>query len=670
MEIVSKRFPNIPNIDLKTILDVYTRAKQFHISIRSSRQIFLGDLIKFCTRINCITAKMNECSLRYSVTQLEIIYREAYDCFVAMIANIEEKKTLAFNIGNVLGLSNHRVSFYLDHYKPELLVKEECVVAGRVSLPITNLHKKSLKSSSTFARTDSAVRLLEQIASCVQQCEPVLLVGETGTGKTTTVQQLASMMNQKLIVLNLSQQSDSTDLLGGYKPIESQTLLIPLKYRFDDLFSETFSTHANAAFIDSVNKLYLKKNFRKLVTAFESAIKMAKQVINAQKSPKSSGKIRKLIDTRLEISWENFETDLNNIKNQISEFSKSAAFHFEFIEGSLAKAIKNGDWVLLDEINLCSPETLETIQGLLEDKLSGSITLFERGDTDPLERNPNFRLFGNMNPANDAGKRHLPKGLQLRFTELWVDSPDSRYNDLIMIINGYISDFLPAKPQGERICANVAKFYTETKQISQSGFLFDGADQRINISLRTLTRALTFANFAAPTYKLSRALFHGLHMTFMTNLDSKSYEKVFKLMLDYILSSEKRPLSFIKEVPHNPKFADELHKYTLVDCFWIENGNFAVNEFLERDFILTDSVKANLSNLARGVLSKKYPVLIQGPTSAGKTSMVQYLAKLTGHRFIRINNHEHTDLQEYIGGYMSNDQGKLIFQEVMIFNNL
>ncbi len=34
-----------------------------------------------------------------------------------------------------------------------------------------------------------------------------------------------------------------------------------------------------------------------------------------------------------------------------------------------------------------------------------------------------------------------------------------------------------------------------------------------------------------------------------------------------------------------------------------------------------------------------------------------------GHRFIRINNHEHTDLQEYLGTYVSNAQGKLVFQE-------
>lgn len=68
-------------------------------------------------------------------------------------------------------------------------------------------------------------------------------------------------------------------------------------------------------------------------------------------------------------------------------------------------------------------------------------------------------------------------------------------------------------------------------------------------------------------------------------------------------------------------------------------------------------------NLTRATAGGKFPVLIQGPTSSGKTSMINYLAKKTGYKFVRINNHEHTDLQEYLGSYVSNAEGKLAFQE-------
>ena len=60
---------------------------------------------------------------------------------------------------------------------------------------------------------------------------------------------------------------------------------------------------------------------------------------------------------------------------------------------------------------------------------------------------------------------------------------------------------------------------------------------------------------------------------------------------------------------------------------------------------------------------RTHPVLIQGETSVGKTSLIRWLAAATGNQCVRINNHEHTDIQEYIGCYSSDDRGKLMFKE-------
>ena len=56
-------------------------------------------------------------------------------------------------------------------------------------------------------------------------------------------------------------------------------------------------------------------------------------------------------------------------------------------------------------------------------------------------------------------------------------------------------------------------------------------------------------------------------------------------------------------------------------------------------------------------------MLIQGETSVGKTSLINWLAKASGNRCVRINNHEHTDIQEYLGCYTSDSNGKLVFKE-------
>lgn len=74
-------------------------------------------------------------------------------------------------------------------------------------------------------------------------------------------------------------------------------------------------------------------------------------------------------------------------------------------------------------------------------------------------------------------------------------------------------------------------------------------------------------------------------------------------------------------------------------------------------------MRHHLRDLARAVSLDRAPVLLQGETSVGKTSLVTYLAGLTGHKCLRINNHEHTDLQEYLGQYSADIDGALTFKE-------
>jgi len=56
---------------------------------------------------------------------------------------------------------------------------------------------------------------------------------------------------------------------------------------------------------------------------------------------------------------------------------------FDFVEGVLVKALRNGDWILLDEINLATSETLECLNGVLD---GGSLMLTERGDMEQVVR--------------------------------------------------------------------------------------------------------------------------------------------------------------------------------------------------------------------------------------------------------------------------------------------
>ena len=73
--------------------------------------------------------------------------------------------------------------------------------------------------------------------------------------------------------------------------------------------------------------------------------------------------------------WHVFGSEMDKVSKQVQEGHSMA---FAFVEGSLIKAIKTGEWILLDEINLATAETLECLSGLLESK-GGSVVLVERG---------------------------------------------------------------------------------------------------------------------------------------------------------------------------------------------------------------------------------------------------------------------------------------------------
>ena len=52
---------------------------------------------------------------------------------------------------------------------------------------------------------------------------------------------------------------------------------------------------------------------------------------------------------------------------------------------------RHGDWVLLDEVNLATTETLQRLCSLLDGE-DGSLAITERGDVERVKRHPEFRL--------------------------------------------------------------------------------------------------------------------------------------------------------------------------------------------------------------------------------------------------------------------------------------
>lgn len=79
----------------------------------------------------------------------------------------------------------------------------------------------------------------------------------------------------KLVVLNLSQQTDSSDLIGGFKPVEPRDALLPLLDTFQRLVRQTWSKGNNEDFLGRVSKYAQRQKWASLLKAFQTAVQKA-----------------------------------------------------------------------------------------------------------------------------------------------------------------------------------------------------------------------------------------------------------------------------------------------------------------------------------------------------------------------------------------------------------
>ncbi|OLL27013.1 Midasin [Neolecta irregularis DAH-3] len=660
LDIVRSRYPQF-GVFSEKVLQVFgvvqsTFKESSFLSICKTglgRMITTRDLIKWSNRINALFEAFGiSAGAAISADIYDGIFQEACDCFAGMIPNPEGRYLLVQKIGKIMELPLERIGIYLSSHVPRYHRSDTQLIIGRASLP----RYPSNFRPRTFANTNHALRLMEQLASSIRLNEPILLVGETGTGKTTVIQHLAETCGHNLTVINLSQQTESGDLLGGYKPIDSRAVGIKLKEKFDQLFSKTFSGSktANNTFLEVVAKVYRKQQWSRFVVLLRDSVKMAEKKFAIIESTSHPKKKRRTNQLELLPQWKLFASEIEN-------FEKSRnGFAFSFVEGTFVKAVRAGDWVLLDEINLAAHDTIESISSLLQE--NPQIVLSDKADLEPIKPHPEFRVFACMNPATDVGKRDLPAGLRSRFTEIYVASPDQDMHDLVAIIKKYIGRLTINE---ETICAETAQLYSFLRNEAKTNKIVDGARQKPHFSIRTLSRTLMYVCDMASIYGVRRSLYEGFCMSFLTLLDKESEIPVRSVIEKTFLGSPaavKSILSQIPRCPHPPQ------NFVQFEHYWMPRGDFPIEE--QSHYIITPFVKKNMLNLSRAIATGRIPVLIQGPTSTGKTSMIDYIAKKTGHKFVRINNHEHTDLQEYIGTYVSNDEGKLAFVEGILVEAL
>lgn len=229
-------------------------------------------------------------------------------------------------------------------------------------------------SFSHFTLDKRTLLTIDKIATAVEMREPCLLEGETSTSKTSSIEYLAAVTNHERARINLNGQTDTSELIGKYVPNDGQLLI-----EFAEVLKKP--------------ELLTPQSLEIIQRANSEGHGLS--MIESQKIAQNEG--LKIPDWR----WQ---------------------------DGIIPDAMKNGYWVILDEINLAEAQILERLNSVLEKNPSlvvsenGGMKIGENGQ---FPVHPNFRMFATMNPAEYTGRAPMSPAYKDRWTSYkFVETPN------------------------------------------------------------------------------------------------------------------------------------------------------------------------------------------------------------------------------------------------------
>lgn len=421
-----------------------------------------------------------------------------------------------------------------------------------------------------LAKTSGVSWGIRNLVMNIRNGEHTLMVGETGVGKTAMVEYLSRKSEffvgrqTRLKIVNMSADFDGSDLVGGYRSVDMERAIRDVSRRLGVCVPVGWSNKEKLEYL------------------------------------------RRVCSDGGDGVWK----DGRSVAEEISVLQKlvEKKTYFVYKEGVLTEAMMNGGWVLLDEINLCSEETLDLIEALVG---KCEVVLYESGRVSGVKVDPGFRVFGCMNPSGDFGKKRYESR---EFNVVHVHDMSLLLEDIRAVVHcilGYVVSEEKKEALGE--------LFWEVKRKVVRRELSNVSEPLV--SGRSLVRVLKYVRDNVRE-EVDSVIYEGFDLFVFTQFDVAGRGVVTSMFSRYFGIPRRR----------------------------VEKTTTRLG------FVVTYRMQMYLS-VIRTAVEGRYPVLLQGDTCTGKTRMVQFLAEEEGCRVVRINNHEHTEAADYIGSFGSSEHG-------------
>jgi len=181
-----------------------------------------------------------------------------------------------------------------------------------------------------------------------------------------------------------------------------------------------------------------------------------------------------------------------------------------WVDGVLLDAMKNGYWLLLDELNAGLPEVLFILQSVLDDD---KFLVVAENEGEVVKPHKDFRIFATMNPSLEyAGTRDLNKALLSRFP-IVIQTHYPEASQEIEIIKSYVPNL------DDKDVAVMVRIAEDIRKGTKNN----------SISFICSTRELiNWAKLVAPT-DLRKAAELALLNKCELDTDKKTVEDIFKM---------------------------------------------------------------------------------------------------------------------------------------------
>ncbi|KAL8687479.1 MAG: hypothetical protein Q9218_006360 [Villophora microphyllina] len=322
------------------------------------------------------------------------------------------------------------------------------------------------------------------------------------------------------------------------------------------------------------------------------------------------------------------QTDLMDLFGSDVPVEDGDVGQFEWRDAPFLRAMQNGEWVLLDEMNLASQSILEGLNACFDHR--GQVYVPELDQT--FSRNPGFVVFAAQNPHHQgSGRKGLPNSFVNRFSVVYADVFD--VSDLLTIC----SEKFPMLPSDDIQTLTTCVTDLDTALHQNHQFGIQGGPWEIN--LRDTVRWLEL--LSSKTGLLSA----GNAEDFVSTL----FQQRFRA--DEDISTV---LSLLTR--HLPRLQSSRQQAIGISADFAQVGlgllsrhtTFSAPALQHRTVPFTHVSVIEPIMLC---VQQSWPCLLVGASGSGKTCLIRHIASCVGADLVEFPMNADMDTTDLVGGY-------------------